>query len=371
MRLYFLITYCFLISCTQSTYDDILENTGDISLNWNKAYSDDSIQKSVIGLQWAYSYIGATLPNSTIGIKTENNVIKINLDALGFSNHTKENLETLHEVLKNTEEYQVTQGIDLGRYVSLLLGASEHYYEFTQVPYSLSDLISEYDINEDRGYVNQSGVSFEHRIIAFSDQNGFDQLFVCSETDPKTNEIIEYETVDLMPNGQLRFGIYNKDGFRINNTDPTHSNAGKPAKCMWCHESKIQPLFSKQEDVEGFIPYLEFKDQLEQFKETHQNLQEGLVDGVNYQETQQHTLTELVYISFMEPSAERLSLEWNISISEVENLLSSLDTHPHEEFVFLGDLYDRAEVEKFAPYSSLEVSSSVREASILEVNYLN
>lgn len=174
-----------------------------------------------------------------------------------------------------------------------------------------------------------------------------------------------------MQNGQVRFGIYNKDGIRINNTDPSHSFAGKPAKCMWCHESRIQPLFSKQEDKEGFIPYLDFKHILDEDRATHSNLQNSLSDGVNYQELQQHTFAELLYITFMEPSAERLSLEWNLPISEIQNLLSEISPHTHSEFVFLGNLYHRADVDLLAPFQGLQVSSNVREKSETEVNYIN
>ena len=360
-----------LISCTNSTYDDIVAQKTGLILKWNKAYEEDSIEKTSIGLQWAFSYLGAILPYQHTGITIQNNTIEINLEQLGFTSTAQQKLNSLHEVILTSEEYQVTKAIDLGRYVSLLLGAPEHYYEITGVPFLLSDLLDAYDLNSEKGYVNQSGVSFEHRAIGFSDQDGFGQVFFCTEIDPETSEILEYETVELMSNGQPRFGIYNKDGIRINNTAPLHSNAGKPAKCMWCHESGIQPLFSEQENFVGFIPYLEFKDILIDFKASHRNLQNSLFDGVDFEETQQHTLTELLYITFMEPSAKRLSLEWNISIPEVENLLSGLPTHIHEEFIYLGDLYKRESVESFAPFSGLQVSSSVREESELEVNYIN
>ena len=196
-------------------------------------------------------------------------------------------------------------------------------------------------------------------------------MFLCSEISPESEEILEYETLDLMQNGQVRFGIYNKDGFRISNSDPQHSNAGKPAKCIWCHESEIQPLFNIQDNYDGFIPYLDFKDLLVDFKVTHRNLQNSLVDGVDFQESLQHIQTELLYISFMEPSAKRLSIEWSININEIENLLDGIPTHNYDEFPFLGDLYFREEIDQYAPFSGLPVSSSVREKSNKEVNYLN
>ena len=371
MKKLLLLIGIILVSCTNSTYDDIVVEDLPLQLKWSKSYEDDTFEKAIIGLQWTLSYMGATLPISGNGISSQSPTISIKLDQLGFNSNAEGKLKQLHDVIITSGEYQVTGTIDLGRYVSLLLGAPEHYYEITGVPYLLSDMLGSYTFNSERGYVNNSGVSFEHRLVSFSEQDGFNQLFFCEEIDPETENTLGYETVELMQNGQLRFGIYDKDGFRINHTDPLHSNAGKPAKCMWCHESSIQPLFSEQGNFDGFLPYLEFKDILTDFKNSHNILQNSLYDGVDYQESHEHTLTELLYISFMEPSAERLSLEWNLSVTEVENLLSGLPTHIHEEFFFLGDLYDREDIESLAPFSGLQVSSSVREESEVEVNYIN
>ncbi len=371
MKKNLLLLSILFISCTNATYDDIIEIDSNLVLKWNKAYADDTLEKSIIGLQWALSYLGAILPNSNTGITIQSNLIEIDLEKLGFNSRAQQKLNSLHDAIFTSEEYQVTKAIDLGRYVSLLLGASEHYYEITGVPFLLTDLLDTYELKAERGYVNKSGVSFEHRIVGFSEQNGFDQVFFCTEIDSITGDILVYETVEILPNGQTRFGIYNAEGFRLNNTDPNQSIAGKPAKCMWCHESGIQPLFEEQDNFDGFIPYLEFAEILSDYRYLHNSLQKSLFDGVDFEETQQHTLAELLYITFMEPTAERLSIEWGLSVVEVLSLLSNLPTHIHEEFFYLGNLYDRVDVEPFAPFSGLQVSSSVREESEIEVNYIN
>ncbi len=211
----------------------------------------------------------------------------------------------------------------------------------------------------------------EHRIIRFSEQSGFNQLFLSEEVDPVSGEIYEYETIELLPNGQLRFGIFDTEGNRKNNADATHSNAGKPAKCMWCHESNINQMFTPQNDYSGYLPYADFQNTLISFRESNRNQKLALTDGVDFAQTQQHTLTELLYISFMEPSAERLSVEWNLPLAQVTDLLSGLPTHVYDEFPFLGILYDRKDVESLAPFQGLSVSSRVREESQIEVNHLN
>ena len=58
-------------------------------------------------------------------------------------------------------------------------------------------------------------------------------------------------------------------------------------------------------------------------------------------------------------------------LCEVQNLLAGLPTHDYPEFPFLGNnLYHRNEIEIFSPFQGLQVSTSVREESIIEVNHL-
>jgi hypothetical protein len=355
---------CFLflifISCENNSTNDlinIVDTSSNLNLKWNKAYPDDTIDKSIIGLKWALSYIGAELP--------------INSNKLGFNQNAKEKLAILHSKIIASDEYQTNNAIDLGRYVTLLIGASQHYYELIGTPTTLSEILNNYTLLPQKGYVNNSGVSLEHRIIQFSEQNGFNQLFLSEEVNPITGAIYEYETIELLSNGQLRFGIFDANGNRKNNANPSHSNAGKPAKCMWCHESTIQQLFYPINDFTGYLTATQLQNTLINYRESNRNLKLQLTNGVDFSQTQQHTLTELLYISFMEPSAERLSLEWNLPINQVQSLLSSLPTHQYDEFPFLGNLYYRNEIENLAPFEGLAVSSNVREESIIEVNHLN
>ena len=370
------ICFIFLIfiSCeNDSTSDliDIEDTSTSLHLKWNKAYPDDTIDKSLIGLKWGLSYMGAILPSSSNGIITSTNTISINIYKLGFSETAIEKLSKLHAKIIASQEYQTTNAIDLGRYITLLLGASEHYYEIIGTEKKLSNLLNNYTLKSEKGYVNNSGVSLEHRIIQFSEQNGFNQVFLSEEVDPITQEIYEYETIELLANGQLRFGIFDVNGNRKNSADASHSNAGKPAKCMWCHESNIQQLFTPQNDFAGYLSASALQNTLINYRELNRNLKFALTDGVPFSQTQQHTLTELLYISFMEPSAERLSLEWNMPLNQVQTTLSNLPTHVYTEFPFLGNLYNRSDIENLAPFKGLLVSSNVREPSTVEVNHLN
>lgn len=359
-----------LISCTSVSSDNLIETDNTINLKWNKSYEDDSVENAVLGLSWCYSHVGAQILNSIV-LPNSNNIITADITQLGFNENAIEHLEILHQKIKNSPEYEQNNTVDLGRYVSLLIGASEHYFAITNVPYDLNDILSNYQLNTDKGYIDNSSVSLKHRIIEYSNQNDLSQLFLSTEIDPLNDEVLEYETIEIMDNGQLKFGLFDADGIRKNIGSPEHTIAGKPAKCMWCHESNINRLFTLQNDFSGYLTYEQMNDTLTNFNNQLKNKQSFIASGVNFTNTQEHVQMELLYISFMEPSAERLSSEWDLSTYEVETRLSSLSTHTHPEFSFLGDLYDRNEVEQFAPFESLQVSSSVREKSPIEVNHLN
>jgi len=373
MRLLFVPILFWLLTFGGNPASDqpVPENADTLVLKWNKAYADDTIDKAVIGLRWALSYSGAMLPDAPYAIVADSDQITIRLSDVGFDDQAMQYLVELHQKIKSSAEYQTTKSIDLGRYVALLIGAPEHYYRITGVPENLDGLLAQYELSESKGYVNNSAVSYEHRIIRFSEQQRLKQIFITSEVDSITGQIFEFETIDIMPNGQLRYAVFDANGTRINNANPTHSNAGKPAKCMWCHESIIQPLFTAQKDFTGFLSYLDFKQKLTAENQAFHEQKMALKTGVDFLKTTQNTQTELLYISFMEPSAERLALEWGMPLQQVKTLLAGLPAHVYPEFPFLGNLYDRNAVEPFAPFKGLPVSTHVREASVVEVNHLN
>lgn len=340
-----------------------------LRLKWNKAYPDDSVENAIIGLQWGLSQVGALLPHND-GITASGETIAIDLEKLGFGDNAQIQMEALHASIRKSGEYRQKNAIDLGRYIALLLGASEHYYAITGVPENLQDMLANYSLGPQAGYVDNSGVSLVHRKIQFSNLQAEEQFFLSSEVDSSSGKVYEFETIDIMANGQVRFGIFDADGKRRNSSNSEHTQAGKPAKCLWCHESKIERLFNPQKDFAGYLPSADLQNILLLANQRLDAQKKTLSGGVDFTQKQQHTFTELLYISFMEPSAERLALEWDMPVEEVRRSLSGLKTHTHDEFAFLGILYDRAEVEKFAPFRGLPASSSVREQSAVEVNHI-
>ncbi|AUC77155.1 hypothetical protein [Olleya sp. Bg11-27] len=371
MRLITLILAVCLLNSCKKVYTN-QDNSTLLKLKWNKSYEDDSIDKAVIGLQWALSYVGANTPCNSNAIHIKNNTITLNTLNIGFSNKAKQNLKTLIAKTKTTEAYKKNESVDLGRFITLLLGSPEHYYSLVETPKTLAKLKSNYTLNKNKGYINNSSIAFQDRVISFSEQEQFNQLWISEEIDSITKTIYEFETIELLKNGQLRFGIYDEKGNRKNFANSRHTGAGKPSKCIWCHESNLNQMFKKQSDVYGFLTAEQLQQKIITSRDNFHNNRLQQKNNLDYSKKQQHKLAELLYISFLEPSLKRLSLEWHIEESQLKLLLKDLKTHKfNDDFQFLGDLYYRQEVEVFSPFKAIPVSGSVREQSAQEINHLN
>ena len=357
------IVLLFFFSC--SPKDDVLV------LQWHKAYKTDSLEKNLTGLKWCFTYLGATFASDSIvpGLKTTETTIRIQLDRLGLPENAQKHLRILHAQCKETEEYQKNGGIDIGRYIALTIGSSYNYYKIAAVPEQLENFRSAYSFESVQGYIDNSSISNVDRVISFAKGKSEGQYaFISAETDSVSKEVLEFETLEILPNGLMRFGIYDRQGYLKDAADPAVTRAGKPAKCMWCHETAILPLFRDQKNHPGYLSYAVFKDSLVAFNRKFRTYQESLWQEAAIKNRRLHTEMELSYISFMEPSAVRIAEEWNIPVSEVEQKLKHLPTHRHEEFDYLGNLYHRGAIDALAPYTTMEVPENIREKSANEVH---
>ena len=162
-------TFLFItISCTSDSPSDFKVPSTKVYLKWNKAYVDEKKEDVQIGLEWMYSILGA---KKIKGIVWQNDFFEIDIFKMGFTEEATKSLLDLHDAIKLSEEYEKYNSIDLGRYVTLLIGASEHYFKIVGIPNNLSQLQDKYNINFDIGYINNSLVSNVHRLISFSEYN--------------------------------------------------------------------------------------------------------------------------------------------------------------------------------------------------------
>ncbi len=347
-----------------------------IKLRWSKAHPDESWPHIRTGLIWSLSYLGATLPTGSLDKATDwidDRHFILDLKQLGFSENALENLHPLLTTLKDSEEYEKMGGIDLGRFFMYTLHSSWHYYAITGVEQRLENFHQRHRLQNPVHYLlSSSGVAKEQRIISFNiPQKWEDIAFVGKEAEGKTIHLNvppeAFETIDLMPNGQLRFALYGKNGTLESHADTSLTEAGKPGKCQWCHEKHLQPIFYPTEDLPQSIKKEEFLEYVSQAQSLIDQYRTTLQTDITYQNPQDHTYAELLYITFLEPSLERVANEWGMSAEEVAAKLASFPTHGYREFPHLGQqLYHRKWIDSLAPYAVVKIPESAREKSTYE-----
>ena len=170
-----------------------------------------------------------------------------------------------------------------------------------------------------------------------------------------------------MKNGQLRFALYDLDGNLKQHATTALTDAGKPAKCLWCHEIRLQPAFKNVTDVNGYLTTNEFDAIVADRMSIVDRYRSALRSKVDFRRTQDHTYAELLYLTFVEPSVERLAIEWNMPVDQVALLLRGKQTHAQKEFAYLGSkLYRREEIDRLGPYPVMRVAEDPREPSTYE-----
>jgi hypothetical protein len=362
----FALVFSMLWSC-----DKNIQEPNVIYLKWNKSHEIDNLEKNKAGLIWALSFLGSniSLDSTLTGITHTKDVIRLDVSKVGFPDKAIPHLQSLHTVIQNSEAYQKKGTIDLGRYIALTIGSPNHYYKIADIPLQLVDLKSQYTFDTLTAYINNSSISKIDREIQYSIHNNTPKrAFISAERDTITGEIQEFETVELMTNGLSRFALYDLEGNLKTVGEERVTRAGKPAKCMWCHESGIQQLFRKQIDIKNHLSSGDFLDSLKRYNRELRVYQDRVWQDSLIKNRRLHTEMEVAYISFMEPSVEQLANEWQISKRKVLKKVAHLKTHRHHEFGFLGNLYHRKDVDPLAPFSALEVPEYIREVSNNEMN---
>lgn len=380
MKIRNILYLAFVFFCSAMTFEAcvhkdepiIVDDTYSLDLKWNKSHEAQTKQEAQIGFVWALSFLGADLPKGSVGeaIVWDSNVMQVDFFKLGFNARGLEALSKLLYLFKQSEEYKKNGAIDLGRFIALTLNSSNHYYAITGIANSFTQFKKDKRFDSKQFAATNSKISLHDRIIDLPDSTNvgyIEDAYVANECDGKIKDgnykITSFEVMEQMQNGQLRFGVYDTTGvLMVSSIGP----AGKPAKCLWCHEINIQPLFFEQVDEPGFYGAEEFIRIVARNTSALQEYRKTLSSDLDFSKRQDHTNTELLYISFMEPSAERLALEWGISLGSVKEKLKGISTHIHHEFGYLGDLYFRDEIEIYSPYSSIKPPSSAREKSLYE-----
>ena len=364
------------------TYNHLPESNNTIILNWYTQPANQTKEEFTTGLIWLFSYLGAKLPQNQFdeAIKfIASNKVEVNFEKLGFPDFSLKHIDKLTSLIKETEEYEKTGGIDAGRFFGLCFNSSFHYYKITGAKNSFSQFKSKFNSFVYKTFAcDTSAVAYSSRFLYYNVENSsiFQNLFFAqegkgyfSEGNFVKSEIIE--AFDYMENGQPRFAIYNENGQLYAPNNPLEHPAGKPAKCMWCHESGMQPLIFPTPDISGYETSETFTQDQKVFtnrlKEFHKNTNSKL----DFSQKQNHSQGELIYLQFYEPTVARLSQEWQLSENTVKKMLAGIPLHHNHEYPFLKEVYHRKDIEKYAPFKSIAVTDEMRESSFFEPDYLN
>jgi len=115
---------------------------------------------------------------------------------------------------------------------------------------------------------------------------------------------------------------------------------------MWCHEQHLMNTV-EQPELEGSVSWDEFSTQIETQQALIDAAREQDQTATDFTEHEVHAWSEQLVENFLSPSADRVALEWELSLEEVQALVESLPlaTHTSEEYPDFGLLLTRSEVD--------------------------
>jgi len=379
MRKLYIITgvfFCFIAFLLVSA--GLRDNRNELNIHYTLNYGADTWEKNRTGLLWTLSYLGAELPKNCFdtNIKWLNKkTFCINFKKLGFSEKAVSALKIICDSIKETPVYKKTNSVDLGHFIALTLGSSWHYYQITDVPRTYGEFVTLHNFSSYEIFpITRSTVSEHHRILKINLKDSIlNSVFVAEEGEGQVDKgsfnAVEFEAMDIMKNGQLRFMVYDRHGALLAAGNKSFGESGKPAKCIWCHEINIQPLFRATDTIKGFMSPHEFLQKIKNQNKLLNDYRATLNSEINFKNLQDHTYQELIYIGFMEPSVKKLSQEWNIPVEKLNMLLQNKAKHVHHEFKFLGELMHRDEVKNSSIYRPGSLPASIREENESEPDY--
>jgi hypothetical protein len=352
-----------------------------INLRWVQNYSGETRGNVDTGLYWALSFLGAKLPAPAKVLIWHGRVVTVNLGAAQVQPDTKAAWKKLLQVLRSSDEYRKMGAIDIGRFVLLSLCSANHYYELTGTSPTLSGFLGQHTFEPRKIAVVESGVAHGNRLIEVGSGGvSGTTVFLAYEGRGSLKdgsfEKEDIETLEFMQNGQLHFALYDLSGHLKPVATVELTKAGKPSKCLWCHEINLNPPFLNRTDLPGYYSTQDFKDLVARQMRLISGYRQTLKSKVDFRKTQDHTNAENLYMSFAQPTAERLAAEWSIPVDDVRRILRAGNLKPHPHSVeaddgILGDaLYDRGQVDALAPYTSVHGPTDFREPSGYEPDLL-
>ncbi len=347
-----------LLGCGSPATDSAGPEPLVLSLHWVQAHDDESWEQARAGLAWNLSLLGVSLPDDgswaqvaedQVAEEQAEGTVHLTLDLSGASLTGGD--AWLAALAPMREHAETVGSVDVGRFLMRTQFAPWTYLAISEACPTRAGFEARVMTGELGSFaVTDSLLTAGHRQLVFPRAPGAwsEVAFLAMEGEGSlvddTFEVLEVETVDILPTGQSRFAVYGLDGALRPASDPELSPAGQPGRCMWCHEETLQGVLDDNTPVAGNLTVEEFRVALDDAQ--------VLIDAerlaqVELQESEAHTWGERLAQGFLRPSADRLAREWGVSTDEVamqaEALGLTRETDP--EYPQLGELYSREEID--------------------------
>lgn len=344
------------LGCTASSSPPTAVDLSPLSLRWplDGLLTAEQVR---VGIDWNLGLLSALPPadGSHLQIDEEGGELWITLDPsrAGFPTRSHAALTDALVELRQSEELRETGAVDLGRLFMLTLHEPWRYYSITG---ACADYWSwgatRLPASHDRYDVVYSLLAAGDRIVllpeagapveelAFGMATGRGELG--SSWAPA-----EFETIDLMENGQQRFAAFDAQGRIRPWADPEVVLAGQPGRCIWCHEGNLMFGTYENPSSEAAISYETWEQRIFDWQDDLDAWRAGLPTAIVYADTHSHTQAERIVRDFALPTVARAALEWGLSEEEAEALVdeAGLVRAEDEEWPERGQVLLRAEVD--------------------------
>ncbi len=335
-----------------------------LPLWWYPSDRADTWAGARAGLDWALSQLGALPPadGSAVAEATTDvgGTVRFTLrtDRLGLTSAGRAVVDDAWAELAATPEAPA----DVGRFLMRTLHEPWRYYAATgacptRAEWEAGRVAATVDYA-----VTTSLLTTEERLIRLpAAPLGLADLAHAAESGPGSLTDgsflpVEAEVLDVMPNGQFRYAVYAADGALL--PAATHSPAGTPGKCAWCHEDHFQLGTGANQGAEGYLDYdgwVVARDAAQALLEAQRA---ALDTSVDYAPST-HEAGERLVEAFLYPDAARVAAEWGVSEAAVRRTLGE-PTRGQDEFGWT-ERYARDEVDAAAPIAVVPTRTDTRE----------
>ena len=316
-----------------------------IHLQWYPAYNGESPEDVEVGLLWILAFLGEPITtNNYLDYMewVEDDILLLDLTQLVTDPQRVDLWQGILTSMERVSTDNQYHSVDVGKFVFDTFNNSATYYQLTEMPDSLQEFKAYYNLDDNYIFAvapGESCVAPGYRIFSCSETNSLPRLgYIAQEGDGESiHDFVpsEFEVFGFMQNGQPRFGVYGTDGKLRDGGDQDLTTAGKPAKCMWCHTSQVQPLIFASSTVDGYESQDSFTTRInQQNKLRRRYLRKQKLDFA-IDSLRQHSLAELLYVTYEYPTPQRLSAE-----GMTRGQIANLDFYQNEEYRFFDLVFD-------------------------------